>query len=49
MLSFVIPVYNEQAYLEDLNKRILNSIKKINEKFEIIYIDDGSSDESLNI
>ena len=49
MLSFVITVYNEQACLRDLNIRILNSIKKINEKFEIIYIDDGSSDESLKI
>jgi undecaprenyl-phosphate 4-deoxy-4-formamido-L-arabinose transferase len=48
-ISIVIPVYNEDASLDELIKRCLDSCEKTNKKFEIIFIDDGSSDKSVEI
>ena len=46
-LSFVIPVYNEQDSLKQLYSEIIENIKEY--KYEIIFIDDGSTDKSYNI
>ncbi len=48
-ISVVIPVYNEEATLDELIKRCLESCEKTNKKFEIILIDDGSSDNSVKM
>lgn len=45
-LSVVIPVYNEEENIEELHKSLIESLLKITEKFEIIFIDDGSKDNS---
>lgn len=46
LLSIVIPVYNGEKYL----KETLESIRKSSyEDFEVILIDDGSRDRSLDI
>lgn len=45
-LSLVIPVYNDQEVLGELNKRLLEVIPAICNDFEIILIDDGSKDNS---
>ncbi len=45
-LSIVIPVYNDQEVLNELNKRLLEVIPGICNNFEIILIDDGSRDDS---
>jgi dolichol-phosphate mannosyltransferase len=47
--SFVIPVYNEQENLLMLNDEILQVIRKLGLPCEAIWIDDGSSDKSLDI
>ena len=47
MISIIIPVYNEQKNLEELNNRLLSVCSSLNKKFEIIYVDDGSTDSSL--
>ena len=45
-ISVIVPVYNCEDYLEESIKSILNqSFKDI----EVICVDDGSSDNSLNI
>ena len=49
MISIVIPVFNEEKNLEVLNKRLSIVCKTFDTNFEIIYIDDGSSDKSLDI
>ncbi|MDO5018407.1 MAG: glycosyltransferase family 2 protein [Lagierella massiliensis] len=49
MISFVIPVFNEEETLDILNKRLNKVILSLNMDYEILYIDDGSSDNSLNI
>ena len=48
-LSIVIPVYNEEESLELLYNSIINNLKNMNLNFEIIFIDDGSSDNSWNV
>ncbi len=43
-LSIIIPVYNELENVEALYKEIVNVLSKVNYKFEVIFVDDGSSD-----
>lgn len=45
-LSIVSPVYKAEKIIDELVKRIKDSIPKITEDFEIILIEDGSPDES---
>jgi dolichol-phosphate mannosyltransferase len=42
-----MPVYNEQAGIVFFYKELLENLKKINYNFEIIFIDDGSNDETV--
>lgn len=49
MLSFVIPVYNEEESIEPFYAELTRSAKLISKSYEIIFIDDGSSDNSLEI
>ena len=49
MISIVIPVFNEEKNLEELNKRLLVVCSSLDREFEIIYVDDGSSDKSFDI
>ena len=49
MISVIAPVYNEEESLEEFNKRTLKVLRNSAEDFEIIYIDDGSKDKSLEI
>jgi len=48
MISFVIPVYNEEESIDELYNRIILITKKENYISEFIFIDDGSSDNSAN-
>ena len=48
-LSIVIPVYNEEESLELLYNSIINNLQNTNLNFEIIFIDDGSSDNSWDV
>ncbi len=45
--SIVIPVFNEEHNIKNLIIEIYNSLKKINNVFEIILVNDGSNDETL--
>lgn len=47
MISLVIPIYNEEAIIDELLFRSLTTLKEINRPFEIIIVDDGSEDSSL--
>lgn len=49
MLSIVVPVYNEEESLAAFFDELKKSLSSINEKSEIIFIDDGSVDNSLTI
>ena len=45
-LSIVIPLFNESESIIELNESIINSLKDKGLNYEIIYIDDGSTDSS---
>jgi len=45
-ISVVIPVFNEEVNIEELLRRCLDTCQKIGRPFEIILVDDGSSDNS---
>ncbi len=47
-LSIVIPLYNEEKVVPLLYDRVKKSIADITDDFELIFIDDGSRDETLN-
>lgn len=49
MISIVVPIFNESKTIAELHKRLKNVIVQRNEKYEIIFVDDGSSDETLRI
>lgn len=46
LISVVIPVFNEEANLKELISRCLASCSKTGKPFEIILVDDGSTDTS---
>ena len=48
-ISLVIPVYNEEANLPRLMERLRSVMEKMGRRYEIIFVDDGSSDQSLSI
>ena len=47
--SVVIPIYNEEENIPQLDKEIKEVMKKVSNNYEIIYINDRSTDDSLNI
>ena len=49
MISVVVPVFNEGETLEKLHAKILGEMISYGEPFEIIFIDDGSSDNSFEV
>ncbi|MEA2020163.1 MAG: glycosyltransferase family 2 protein [Patescibacteria group bacterium] len=49
MLSVVIPIYNEEKSLGKLYDRLTKTLSKIDEEYEIIAVNDGSSDDSLRV
>ena len=48
-LSVVIPVYNEEENLRELAERLMRTLTTMGRPFEIILVDDGSSDRSWEI
>lgn len=48
-LSIVVPVLNEQENLSELYARLVRSLESAEPDFEIIFVDDGSRDRSLEI
>lgn len=48
-LSIVIPLLNEQESLPELHSWIVKVMKEHNYSYEILFIDDGSTDESWNV
>jgi glycosyltransferase involved in cell wall biosynthesis len=46
-LSLVVPIHNEGAGLDDFFARVLPVLQNLGSEFEIVCIDDGSSDDSV--
>lgn len=45
-LSVVIPVYNEEESISELTKWIVEAVSPLNIPFEILFVDDGSTDST---
>ena len=48
-ISVVIPVYNEEDNLRELGERLIRTLTGLGRTFEIICVDDGSSDRSWQV
>jgi len=48
MLSVVIPIFNEEKLVDELVKRTISSIESFTSEYEVIFVDDGSTDQSLD-
>ena len=48
-ISVVIPICNEQAALPELHGRLTATLREIGHNYEVIYVDDASSDNSIPI
>ena len=46
-LSIVTTLFQSSDYIEEFYKRISSEAKKITNNYEIIFVDDGSPDDSL--
>ena len=49
MLSIIVPIYNEEDNVPILYERLISELEKIGRPFEIILVNDGSSDNSEHI
>ncbi len=45
-LSVLIPVYNEEENLGDLGAEVSSALAKLGKSFEVVLVDDGSTDSS---
>ncbi len=48
MLSLVIPIFNEEKLVDELVNRTISSIESFTSAYEVIFVDDGSTDQSLD-
>lgn len=49
MFSLVIPVYNESQLIDELFRRTIPAVDSITGDYEIIVVDDGSTDNTLEL
>lgn len=47
--SVVIPVYNSARYLQELHARLRSVMDRLNEPYEILFVNDASPDDSLTV
>ncbi len=48
-VSFVLPIFNEEGSLPELRRQLVAAGEKLGEPFEIVLIDDGSTDGSFPV
>lgn len=46
-ISVFLPVYNEEENIEQLNLLLTEALEGLGRSYEVIYVDDGSTDQSL--
>ena len=47
--SAIIPLYNEEQSLEELHRRLTQTLTTLSDRFELIFVDDGSTDNSFAV
>jgi dolichol-phosphate mannosyltransferase len=48
-LSLVLPVYNEEEVIFELHRRLQELLRRLNLDSEVVFVDDGSRDGSLEL
>ncbi len=48
-LSIIVPLYNEEGNAAQLHKKIVDACEALGKSFEIVFIDDGSTDKTNEI
>jgi len=48
-LSVIVPIFNEEENIVTVYEELVHVLEEIHQEFEIIFIDDGSTDQSLKI
>jgi len=48
-LTIIVPLFNEEESLKPLLEEIRKGVKNLQIRYEILFIDDGSTDNSLNV
>ena len=49
MISIVIPIYNEEELIARLNDAVASALKGVVDDWEVVYVNDGSTDSSLEL
>ena len=49
LISIVVPAYNEEVVLNEFYSRVIDSVSNLDIDIEIIYINDGSQDDTLKL
>ena len=49
LISIIVPVFNEQETIEPFLERMLEIMPKTGEEFEILFINDGSTDDTFDV
>src|SRR5438876_11836931 len=49
VLSVVVPSFNEERVLPQTHQRLLTALTSLETEFEIVYVDDGSTDGTATI
>ncbi len=47
IISVIVPIFNEEKIIPELYMRLYQSISKISDRYEFIFVNDGSKDNSL--
>jgi dolichol-phosphate mannosyltransferase len=48
MISVVIPIFNEENLIHELVQRTAESLQAITQRYEMVFVDDGSQDQSIS-
>jgi glycosyltransferase involved in cell wall biosynthesis len=48
VISVIIPIFNEEEVIPELYNRLKNAVLQISENYELIFVNDGSKDNSLS-
>src|SRR5215472_7050642 len=49
MVSVVVPIYNEQELILRFHEAVANAMERIGGDWEVVYVNDGSTDSSLEL
>ena len=49
MVSVVVPIYNEEELVVRFHEAVANALQNVVDEWEVVYVNDGSSDSSLEL